>query len=225
MCEAFRSDEDCVYLHIEFNNYLSLIMAYSDFTTLRKVKSLLGVTHELVPLFTEPIAEVAPSEHLVFDLKEAETLVPVTEKSKSELIIVPILKEVRRNNADKITYFSGFTFDVSPEKSLTGVCDFIFGYAPQTLEINTPVFCIIEAKNRTLEEGLGQCGAEMYAAQLYNTQEGEHISVVYGAVTNGYEWVFLKLENGILKIDTQRYTMLKIEELLGVFQLLVGSIV
>jgi hypothetical protein len=199
-------------------------MAYSDFTTLKKVKNLLGISHQLARLFTESIIDVKPSEHLLFDIKEAEILAPVTEKSKSELIIVPILKEVRRNNAEKITYFSGFSFDVSAEKSLTGICDFIFGYAPQTLEINTPIFCLIEAKNRTLEEGLGQCAAEMYAAQLYNSQEGDDIPVVYGSVTNGYDWVFLKLENNLLLIDTQRFTVLKIAELLGVFQLIINSI-
>ena len=203
---------------------LSLAMAYADFTTLKKVKNLLGISHELVPLFTAPIVPVAARAHLRFDLKEAEILAPVTEKSKSELIIVPTLKEVRRNNADKITYFSGFTFDVSAEKNLTGVCDFIFGYAPQTLEINAPIFCVIEAKNRTLEEGLGQCAAEMYAAQLYNAQEGEDIPVVYGAVTNGYDWVFLKLENNLLHVDTQRFTILKLDELLGVFQCLINTI-
>ena len=199
-------------------------MAYSDFTTLKKVKNLLGISHQLAVLFNEPIIDVKPSEHLLFDIKEAEILAPVTEKSKSELIIVPILKEVRRNNAEKITYFSGFSFDVSAEKSLTGICDFIFGYAPQTLEINTPIFCLIEAKNRTLEEGLGQCAAEMYAAQLYNSQEGDDIPVVYGSVTNGYDWVFLKIENNSLVIDTQRFTVFKIAELLGVFQLIINSI-
>lgn len=199
-------------------------MAYSDFTTLKKVKNLLGVSHELTPLFTAPITDTKGSEHLLFDLKEAEILAPVTEKSKSELIIAPVLKEVRRNNADKITYFSGFTFDVAPEKSLTGVCDFIFGYAPQTLEINAPVFCVIDAKNRTLEEGLGQCGAEMYAAQLYNTQEGENIFIIYGAVTNGYDWVFLKLEKNLLLIDTQRFTILKLNELLGAFQYIISTV-
>ncbi len=199
-------------------------MAYSDFTTLKKVKKELDISHQLLPLFTEAIVEVKASEHLLFDIKEAEILAPVTEKSKSELIIAPILKEVRRKNADKITYFSGFSFDVSVEKNLTGICDFIFGYAPQTLEINAPIFCIIEAKNRTLEEGLGQCGAEMYAAQLYNAQEGEDIPVVYGSVTNGYDWVFLKLEKNLLIIDTQRFTILKINELLGVFQTIINTI-
>ncbi len=196
-------------------------MAYSDFTSLKKVKKELGVSHELKILFSNPIEEVTPSDHLVFDLKEAEILVPVTEKSKSELIIVPILKEVRRNNADKITYFSGFTFDVLPEKNLTGICDFILGRAPQTMDINAPIFCVIEAKNRTLEEGFGQCAAEMYAAQLFNIQEEQDVPMVYGSVTNGYDWVFLKLENNLLTIDNQRFTSLKLPELLGVFQQLI----
>lgn len=193
-------------------------MAYSDFTTLRKVNQLLGVSHLLSSLFPYSIKEIQASEHLLFDLHEAEILAPVTEKSKSELIISPVLKEVRRNNADKIAYFSGFSFDVMPEKQLTGVCDFIFGYAPQTLEINAPVFCIIEAKNRTVEEGFGQCAAEMYAANAYNMADKKEIARIYGAVTNGYDWAFMQLENNQLLIDTDRYTILKLGELLGVFQ-------
>jgi hypothetical protein len=199
-------------------------MAYSDFTTLKKVKTILDVSHQLQTLFKETIVEVQPSEHLLFDIKESEILAPVTEKSKSELIIVPILKEVRRNNAEKITYFSGFTFDVLSEKSLTGVCDFIFGYAPQTLEINAPIFCVIEAKNRTLEEGFGQCAAEMYASQLFNIQEKQSIPIIYGAVTNGYDWAFLKLEKNMLTIDTQRFTLMKLPQLLGVFQNIIDRI-
>ncbi len=194
-------------------------MPYSDFTTLKKVSQVLGISHRLQPLFTQIIADIVPSEHLLFDLKEAEILAPVTEKSKSELIISPVLKEVRRNNADKIAYFSGFTFDVLPEKQLTGICDFIFGYAPQSLEINAPILCIIEAKNRTLEEGFGQCAAELYAAKIYNAQEGKNIPALYGAVTNGYDWAFMYLNaEDLLLIDTNRYTILKLSELLGVFQ-------
>lgn len=200
-------------------------MAYSDFTTLKKVKQILGLSHTLITLFEKPIPEVTPSDHLLFDIKEAEILVPATEKSKSELIISPVLKEVRRNNADKITYFSGFAFDVLPEKQLTGVCDFIFGHAPQTLEINTPVFCVIEAKNRTLEEGFGQCAAEMFAAKTYNAEEKQPTTTIYGAVTNGYDWAFLELaDDNLLRIDTDRYTILKLPQLLGVFQIMIDAI-
>ena len=200
-------------------------MAYSDFTTLKKVKQILGLPHTLKKLFDEPIADVKPSEHLLFDIEEAEILVPVTEKSKSELIISPVLKEVRRNNADKIAYFSGFPFDVLPEKQLTGICDFIFGHAPQTLEINAPVFCVIEAKNRTLEEGFGQCAAEMFAAKTFNIEDKQLDSTIYGAVTNGYDWAFLELaHDNLLRIDTDRYTILKLSELLGVFQIMIDRI-
>jgi hypothetical protein len=200
-------------------------MAYSDFTTLRKLNQEIGIKHQLCTLFSHPIKEVIPSSHLVFDLEEAEILVPVTEKSKSELIISPILKEVRRNNAAKIAYFSGISFDVAPERNLNGICDFMFGAAPQTLEINAPVLCIIEAKNRTLEEGFAQCAAEMYAAQLYNKQDLLDIPKVYGVVTNGYDWAFMSLQDTTLQIDTNRYTMLKLPELLGVFQITINEMI
>jgi hypothetical protein len=75
-----------------------------------------------------------------------------------------------------------------------------------------------------LEEGFGQCAAEMYAAQLYNQQENNPSTCIYGSVTNGYEWVFLILKDNILWIDTDRYTILKLGELLGVFQRIINDL-
>jgi hypothetical protein len=152
---------------------------------------------------------------------------PVNEKAKSEAIIFPILKEVWRSNRDKIACFSGFTLETTHNKKLSGMCDYIFGHAPQSIELNAPAFCVVEAKNRTLEEGFGQCIAEMYAVELFNEERGNPIPVVYGLVTNAYEWIFLKYENKLATIDLNRYFSTNsdnLSHLLGVFQWIVDRI-
>jgi hypothetical protein len=56
----------------------------------------------------------------------------------------------------------------------------------------------------------------MVAARLFNQQKHEPIEVIYGAVTNGYEWLFLRLEGQMLLIDTERYGLENLPRLLGV---------
>ena len=89
---------------------------------------------------------------------------------------------------------------------------------PDAIEINDPVFCLVEAKNRTIEEGFGQCAAEMYTAFLFNKEFGVESPIVYGCVTNAFECVFLKLENETIIIDNYCYSINDLSELLGALQ-------
>ncbi len=42
---------------------------------------------------------------------------------------------------------------------------------------------------------------------------------IYGVSTNAFEWIFLKLDNGThLIIDTQRYYLNEVQQLLGILQ-------
>ncbi len=77
----------------------------------------------------------------------------------------------------------------------------------------------MEAKHRSIEEGLAQAGAEMLAAQMFNQQEQNAIDVVYGVVTNGIDWKFLKLSQTVLMIDENMYFSSgeNLKVLLGVF--------
>jgi hypothetical protein len=195
-------------------------MAYSDFTLL-KVERELGVTHSFKSLIQRPVKKIEPSQHLKDDLAEAMEYPLSSEKSKSEFLITPILRELRKQNHKKFSIFSGFTFDVAPEKGLTGVCDYILGEKPDAAEIRSPIFCMVEAKNRTIEEGYGQCAAEMYAARLFN-QESEK-QKIYGAITNGYEWNFACLDAEMVIIDNNRFFINDLPELLGALQTIVDD--
>ncbi|NEQ70002.1 MAG: hypothetical protein F6K21_31835 [Symploca sp. SIO2D2] len=72
---------------------------------------------------------------------------------------------------------------------------------------------IVEAKPENLNAGLGQCATEMVAAQIFNQQPNQ---IIYGCVTNGELWKFLKLRKTDLTIDLDVYTLEPIERLLGI---------
>jgi hypothetical protein len=95
---------------------------------------------------------------------------------------------------------------------------------PNLVEPQRPIFCMIESKNKTPDEGFAQCAAEMYAAKRFNEQMNESTEIIYGAVTNAFDWVFLKLENDTIYVDTQRYYLNELPKLLGIFQDIIRQI-
>jgi len=66
-----------------------------------------------------------------------------------------------------------------------------------------------------LKTGIGQCVAEMVAMQKFNEAKGKPISVIYGSVSNGTQWRFLKLEEKIVSIDLNDYALPPVDEILG----------
>ena len=101
-------------------------MAYSNFT-LSKVKTEFNlVTDETQDLFaTVPL--VQPSKLLTEILREQLPLASAinTEKARSELVVMPVLMEVRRQLQNQIAIFSGTSFEVESSQGLEGRCDFI----------------------------------------------------------------------------------------------------
>ncbi len=139
-----------------------------------------------------------------------------TEKARSEMIIAPILLEIRRKVNYNISLFSGVDFNVDFSQGLNGFCDFLISRSKEQLFIQAPVLTIVETKNENLKSGLGQCVAEMVAAQLFNQQEGNKISTIYGAVTIGTIWQFLKLHGALVSIDLREYYIRDIQKILGI---------
>ena len=196
-------------------------MSYSSFT-LSKLRQQFGLQQKVQRLFQDDIASIQPSQRLLDDLKEGQLLPTFSEKAKSELLITPIIKEVRRNNPS-FTFFSGFAFNVDEKKGLTGHPDFLLTARTDIAEIEAPVFFLVEAKNRAIEEAYGQCGAELYAARIYNKNDGKDTPILYGVVTNAFDWVFMKLENNTIFIDNNRYYLKEVPKLLGIFRWIVSK--
>ncbi|KYC43114.1 hypothetical protein WA1_13520 [Scytonema hofmannii PCC 7110] len=193
-------------------------MSYSDFKNIEQAVSALELTVEDIPHLFSAIAPVEPSERLRQTLDETLDLAASisTEKARSELIITPILLEVRRIFNNQLGYFSGNTFNVDDSKGLTGACDFILSATANQSLITAPVLTIVEAKDNDIRVGLGQCIAQMVAAQIFNTRKGKEQQVVYGAVSTGTNWKFLMLENQLVKIDLTEYFIIQLDKILGI---------
>ena len=82
---------------------------------------------------------------------------------------------------------------------------------------------LAEAKNAEPKPGLGQCVAEMIAAQRFNAEKGNPIPYVYGAATSGTEWQFLKLEKQKLNIDIADYQIAECDKILGILSSMVAQ--
>jgi hypothetical protein len=202
-----------------------IAMDYRDFT-LGRVRKELALTIVDRPNLFAGIKTMAPSAFLTESLARYTSLASLigTEKAKSEFLIAPILAEVRDQVGNQIGLFSGTEFSVDPEKGLQGFCDFILSRSPEQLDVTAPVVTVVEAKNDNLKSGLGQCIAEMVAAQIFNDREGRPIEVIYGAVTSGTNWRFLRLQGQTIEIDETEYFLNQVEQILGVLLIPFGDL-
>jgi hypothetical protein len=147
---------------------------------------------------------VQPRVRLLEDIADAKEIPIESEKSKSEHLITPILKEVWHLSHKSFVYYSGYTFEVNKQEGLSGICDYLLS-KEEGIEIKAPIFCLVEAKHRTISEGIPQAFAEMYAAQIFNEKHKKNITAIFGCVTDGTNWRFLKLEQQTAFIDTEIY--------------------
>jgi hypothetical protein len=195
-------------------------MAYSDFT-LARVKQDLGIeVTEGVSLF--PTVEPVKISDLLRQLLDRDgglaTLIN-TEKARSEFLIAPILADVRQQSKHQVSLFSGSSFNVDAEKGLIGFCDFILSQSEEQIDVTAPVVTIVEAKNESVIGGLGQCIASMVAAQIFNQRSGIVREAIYGAVTSGTNWRFLKLVGNRAWVDDREYFINEVDQILGILLL------
>jgi hypothetical protein len=192
-------------------------MSYEEFT-LEQIISNFGLAiEENIELFTDT-PEVQLDE---FFLKYLHNNIPLavaigTEKAKSEMIIAPILIEMRRILKNQISLFSGVKFNVDTSRGLNGFCDFLISLSRQQSFIKSPVVAIVEAKNDNIKSGYAQCMAEMIAARIFNEREGKEVKLIFGVVTNGNQWKFLKLEQDVIYLDLNDYYIVSPDKIIGI---------
>ena len=196
-------------------------MSYSEFTTLDKVQKVfnLSITEDQ-NLFTD-IEGLVISDYLQQTLKEYLPLATAinTEKARAEFLIAPVLTELRRPANYQISLFSGTEFDVDKEKGLSGYCDYIISCSKEQYFIDVPVVAIVEAKNENINGGLGQCIAEMVAAQIFNRNQERPLAEIYGVVSTGTVWKFLVLKDNLVLIDSQEYYINEVNKILAIMLL------
>jgi hypothetical protein len=192
-------------------------MSYSQFTTIAKVRDAFGlkIVEAAACLGQFPVVQPAPG--LLEYLSETLPIVATSgsEKARSEGIIYPVLLEARRLLDRRVSLFSGEDFTVDESQGLNGVCDFLMTRSTEVLEIEAPAIVIIEAKKTDLKSGFGQCIAEMVAAQRFNHAQGRPVETIYGIVSNGLQWQFLKIEGTVVSIDLTVYALPPVDQVLG----------
>ncbi len=199
-------------------------MDYSSFT-LNDIEKRLEIEIKSVFGLFDNIEPVAISPHLAETLRENVPLAIAvsTEKARSELIVSPMLVELRKSLNREISVFSGVEFNVDFEKGLNGVCDFLVSQSSQQLLVHAPIITLVEAKNDNIKSGLPQCIAEMVAARIFNEREQSSVQNIFGVVTTGSVWSFLKLEGDKVLIDINGYPIENAEEIFGILLSMVND--
>lgn len=189
-------------------------MAYSDYSLL-KIEEEFGIKNQIMNLFDD-IKPVEPSSWLLNLLQIAKELPVKSEKAKSEMIVMPILVELRNRNNKYFTIYSGDSLNI--DDTLKGECDFILSKDTRSFDINYPIIQVVEAKKNDIEIGIPQCAAQMVGAKKYNEKRGnKSINTIYGCVTTGDDWFFMRLTDKI-EIDDEKYYLGNLNQLLGIFQ-------
>ena len=73
-------------------------------------------------------------------------------------------------------------------------------------------------KKNDIDAGLGQCVAQMVAAQVYNERAGRALPAISGCVTTGEDWQFLRLVGSALTIDQGRFYIDNVGGILAALQ-------
>ena len=188
-------------------------MAYTDFDV-ATVETRFRV--QLVPGEVFPALVATPAPTWLTDLLARTSQLRVeSEKARNEFIIAPILVAVREMSGNRVAIFSGERFDVDPAEGLGGECGFLLTLSAAVPILRAPAITVVEAKRQDIAGGLGQCTAQMIAARRFDLRHGRPVERVYGRVTTGELWQFLRLEGNVVTYDTHRYHLQNLDQVLA----------
>ncbi|WP_309694540.1 hypothetical protein [Armatimonas sp.] len=182
-------------------------MAYSKFTV-AGLEERFGVEIRVVEDLVGAYSAVQPSELLrsILHRNLPLALPSGSEKARSEWIVAPILAEVRELLGERISIHSGVEFVVDRKHGLDGFCDFLIASH----------FVVATAESNLCAE-LPRCIATMIAARLFNERDGKPERVIYGCVTTGSAWLFLKLaDEKTVLVDQLEYPIRELDRLVGI---------
>jgi len=176
-------------------------MAFTDFTS-DNIEQKLGVKLRRSQMFSD-LRPVSVPTWLTEMLAKTEQHALLSEKSRSEFIVAPTLVAVRELSGSTVAILSGQRLDVDSVKGLTGECDFILVPDNPIPILQAPLLTILEAKKHDIETG--QCVAQMVAARAFNEKTGIADHPVFGCVTTGEAWQFLRLIGTSVELNPDRF--------------------
>lgn len=200
-------------------------MAFSDFQYPSALQDL-GLTLSPTEDLFVSVGSVPPGPILRASLPLGTQLGPLahTEFSRAVWMVGPLLGDLWSRYHGSICLIGGAEFNADPAARLSGFCDFLICRAPQQSEIIAPVVVIFEAKRDSIPGGLGQCIAGMVGIERFNRRHNTPVDPVYGCVTTGTAWKFLRLRGAVLTFDLAEYTLTQADRLLGILTHIVGPV-
>jgi hypothetical protein len=195
-------------------------MAYSDFT-IPQLKQKFHITLDEETALFDSIGSVELPATLADILRRYLPLAVNlnTEKARSELIIAPFLAEFKLLYHEQISLFSGIDFNIDEAAGLKGRCDYILAQSPEQLVLTAPICMLVEAKNENIIAGIPQCLAEMIAAQRFNAVNGlPPKDPIYGVVTTGSLWRFLRLDGASAQVDRAEFAIQEPGKIFAILQ-------
>jgi hypothetical protein len=197
-------------------------MAYTDFT-LELAEQRLGITTGIADLFPD-LAPLEVSAELTDRLQKGREFAAfVSEKSRSEFLVVPILMAAREFVTGELTVFSGIRLDVDPSRGLVGECDYVLARTSRVPRLRAPLVTVMEAKRGDIELGLGQLVAQMVAAQVFNERAGTPVASLFGVITTGEDWQFLRLDANSMTMHQDRYYLNNLGSLLAALRVAIST--
>lgn len=189
-------------------------MAFSDYKSISQVQKRYGIKYT-EENFISVHEDYTPSANFIEDLEfnNEHIDIYVSEASRSEAIIFPILREIYKN------YYCNFSLwiqkSVNYDDDLTGTPDYIISSKSELGKtvLECPLVIVVEAKKNDFEQGWGQCAAELIAAQKINNDVD---FPVYGIVTDGKLWEFGKLMKTVFIKNKELYTTYNVSKLFSV---------
>ena len=192
-------------------------MPYTDFTldTVETRFGLVAVPGDLFPgLMPLPVPE-----WLRDLLARGQAMAAlVSEKARSEFLVTPVLLACRDLVPGALSIYSGQRLDVDADQGLTGECDYILALTPPVPRLRAPLVTVLEAKRGDIELGLGQCVAQMVGARLFNERAGSVTGSIFGAVTTGEAWQFIRLEGAAVTLHRERLFIAGVGGILAALQ-------
>jgi hypothetical protein len=197
-----------------------MMYTYSQIS-IQELREVFGIILETEPFlpFIEPI-EVPEWLKIYLNINQLSPALAKSEKAVSEMLITPILSAIKARNQGQVALFSGEPF---ADGQLSGICDFIISANPKAYLPEPPILILVEAKKQDIYGGIPQCVAEMLVAQHINQKAGIHSELIFGCVTTGTEWLFLRLKGNHAITDPNILYYTDLPKILGVFQYMINT--
>lgn len=182
-------------------------MSFSDFKSLSKVAERYNITC-LKQGFTSGIP---PIELTRFFRSEIEHRLKYKKTSSGErflceAMIVPLLIDVLKIHR-KLNIWSHECDLETEDPELSGFPDYVVSYKGETEDyeqLRFPLLLATFAKKDDFGLGWAQTLAGMIACQKFNKYKG---FTIYGIATNGTQWEFATLQNGVFIKDENSYSL------------------